>query len=93
MAETEKMLRTVLVMQAEILGRLEAIEQALASTGNPAEDWIRGTVGIGHAPVYGDTRLEALHEVDGLLQSDEWANVEAALNDLVKNVHQRSSPF
>ncbi|NIC05235.1 hypothetical protein [Billgrantia bachuensis] len=92
MAETEKMLRTMLVMQAEILGRLEAIERKLESTGNGMENRMRRHVGLHYAPAYDDPRLEALHEVDGLLLSDEWANVEAALNDLIRNVDHRSSP-
>lgn len=70
MAETEKMLRTVLVMQAEILGRLEAIEQAVGADHRPPK-----------AP-----RNDALAELIQTMRSGLRTSLTSDLDDLVDAV-------
>lgn len=90
MAKTEQMLRTVLVMQAEILGRLESIENRLNSSGTPAEDHLHAVAGRRPAPAYEDPRTNAIFELDGFTRTEEWHNLDAAVDDLIEQVSQRS---
>lgn len=54
MAENDKEMRAILVMQAEILGRLETLEQALASSGDPMMDRMASIVGLADGKTYDD---------------------------------------
>ncbi|MCC5904119.1 MAG: hypothetical protein JJT87_19580 [Halomonas sp.] len=81
--DTQKMLKAILVMQVEILGRLEAMEQAMESTGNAAEDKIRASIGLSYAPTYKDSRLEALHQIREAIESGENKDLETAIDEVV----------
>ncbi|GAA0693811.1 hypothetical protein [Vreelandella titanicae] len=81
--DTQKMLKTVLVMQAEILGRLEALEQAPESTGDPTHDHIRKISGLTPTPIYEDPRLEALHHVREAIESGDNRYLDKAIDEVV----------
>lgn len=71
MAETDKLLKTVLVMQAEILGRLEALEKAAGTDKNPRID----------------PRFDALAQLDSLMDTDLGASLRSDIDDLVDKVN------
>jgi hypothetical protein len=81
--DTQKMLKAVLFMQVEILGRLEALEQTPESTGDPARDHIRRISGLAPAPTYEDSRLEALHQIREAIESGENKDLETAIDEVV----------
>ena len=81
--DTQKMLKTVLVMQAEILGRMEALEQALESTGNGVEDHLQRISGLTPSPTYEDTRLEALHQIREAIESGDNRGLDKAIDEVV----------
>lgn len=69
--DTEKMLKTVLVMQAEMLGRLERIETSINTNRNP---------GI-------DPRFETLAELESLMDGDLGASLRSDIEDLIATVN------
>ncbi|MCD1588977.1 hypothetical protein K7H09_23525 [Halomonas sp. IOP_14] len=81
--DTQKMLKAVLFMQVEILGRLEALEQTPESTGDPTADHIRRMTGLTHAPTYDDPRIEALHQIREAIEAGENKDLETAINEVV----------
>lgn len=85
--ETQKMLKAVLVMQAEILGRLEALEQEPESTGDPTHDHIRRMTGLTPAPIYDDPRLEAMHHIREAIEAGENVSLNKAIDDVVSLIN------
>lgn len=92
MAETDmdRKLNTVLLMQAEILGRLEALEQSLETTGDPMEDRLSRTTGLEAAPVYDDPRLEALHQIREAAETGSDKDLRGAVQEIVALTNHQS---
>lgn len=89
MTTTGKELRAILVMQAEILGRLEALEQALATSGDPMADRLATITGLSEGITYEDPRLEALHKLCEQVDAGDDLGLSRALDDLVAAMKDR----
>lgn len=69
--DTQKMLKALLVMQAEMLGRIERIETAINTNRNPDID----------------PRFEALAELESLMDGDLGASLRSDIEDLIAAVN------
>ncbi|GGC83893.1 hypothetical protein [Vreelandella lutescens] len=81
--DTQKMLKAVLFMQVEILGRLEALENTPETTGDAALDHMRKISGLTPEPTYEDPRLEALHQIREAIESRDNKGLEVAIDEIV----------
>ncbi|MDR5858189.1 hypothetical protein FZZ93_01200 [Halomonas eurihalina] len=89
MTETDQMLRTVLLTQAEILGRLSRIESALADSQTFDDRMQSHLMGTGRPRHDIDPRHDCLAELQSLLDSDSGQGLLTEIEDLVDKVRGR----
>lgn len=77
--DTQKMLKAVLVLQAEILGRLDKLEKR---SGNAMDNKMQERLGI-ISGAKDDARVEALAEVESLMGSQAGGHLSQAIDQLV----------
>lgn len=73
MATTDEMLKANLILQTEILARLEKLEQA--------QD-------IQKAPTYGQDTMEVIRQLRDLAESGGYANLTLEIEALVKTLNR-----
>lgn len=74
MTTTEEMLKASLIMQTEILARLEALERARADDDGQ---------------VYDQPTTEVLRQIRDMAESGGYANLSTELEDLVKTINRQ----
>ncbi|KIN13465.1 hypothetical protein [Halomonas sp. KHS3] len=84
--DTQKMLKAVLVLQAEILGRLDKLEKR---SGNAMDNKMQERLGIiSGAKV--DTRVEVLAEVESLMGSQTGVQLSDAIAQLILKMDEEN---
>lgn len=80
--DTQKMLKAVLVLQAEILGKLERLENL--DKYQEIEALANGKELLGKpVPAYEDPRMEALHQIRTTVESGDNRYLDKAIDEVV----------
>ncbi|XAI96611.1 hypothetical protein [Synechococcus phage Ssp-JY37] len=82
--DTQKMLKAILLMQVEILGRLERLENAEEYEKQEAEK-LRCKLLEKQAPERETPQLAALIEAEAITMNSDWAKIERMLESFVQN--------
>ncbi len=83
--DTQKMLKAILLMQVEILGRLERLENADEYEMQDAERRKNKLLNK-PAPDFESAHLSALIDAEALQKTADWQLIKSTLNSLVASI-------